>query len=70
MCLAAAYWAGIDRVVYGNVRSDAASIGYADELDHRELAIPLVERTIGMEQLMRDEAQEVFVKWASRQVVA
>lgn len=70
MCLAAAYWAGIDRIVYGNVRSDAASIGFADELDHRELAIPLVERTIDMEQLMRDEAQEVFVKWASRQIVA
>lgn len=70
MCLAATYWAGIDRIVYGNVRADAAFLGFADELAHRELAIPLVERTIDMEQLMRDEAQQVFVKWASKQVVA
>jgi tRNA(Arg) A34 adenosine deaminase TadA len=68
-CLAAAYWDRIDRIVYANVRSHAATIGFADELHHRELAIPLVERTIGMEQLMRDEAQAVFVKWVSRQVV-
>jgi len=69
MCLAAAYCARIDRIVYANVRSHAATIGFADELHHRELAIPLVECTIGMDQLMLDEAQAVFVKWVPRQVV-
>lgn len=68
MCLAAAYGAGIGRIVYGNVRSDAGAIGFADDLVHGELAIPLVERTIHMEQLMRDEAQAVFVEWASSKV--
>lgn len=62
MCVAAAYWARIDRTVYANVRSHAATIGFADELHHPELLSPLIERTIGMEQLMRDKAQEVFVK--------
>ena len=31
MCLAAAYWARVDAVVFGNARDEAAAIGFDDQ---------------------------------------
>ena len=31
MCLAAIYWARLDRIYYGNTRQDAAAIGFDDQ---------------------------------------
>ena len=44
MCLAAAYWARLDRIVYGCTRDDAAAIGFDDEVIYRELALPIAEK--------------------------
>src|ERR1041385_7640037 len=39
MCLAAAYWARVERIVYAATRADAAAIGFDDSRLYDELAL-------------------------------
>jgi guanine deaminase len=41
MCLAAAYWARIGRIVFANSRAEAAAIGFCDDELYSELEPPL-----------------------------
>ncbi|MEN8190733.1 MAG: nucleoside deaminase [Thermodesulfobacteriota bacterium] len=63
MCLAAVYWAGIERVVFGADRHDAAKAGFNDDLIYRELGMKREKRSIRMQCLMRDAALEGFRLW-------
>jgi guanine deaminase len=63
MCLGAIYWARPDRVFYANCRSDAAAIGFDDELIYAEMPLQAEQRQIPMRQLLRDEAQSAFQAW-------
>jgi len=63
MCLAAIYWARLDRIWYANTRMDAASIRFDDEWLYREVALPPGGRSLPASQLMRDEAITVFHEW-------
>ena len=65
MCLAAVYWARLDRIWYGNNREDAAAIGFDDEFLYRELALPMPERTLQIRQLLQTEAKGAFTDWSS-----
>ena len=67
MCLAAAYWARVDRVVYAATREDAAEIGFDDRHLYTELALPIEQRHLPMEQKLRDEALKVFGVWMSKE---
>ena len=64
MCLAAIYWARIPKVYYGNTRTDAAAIGFSDDVIYQQIAMPIEERAIAMKPLLRDEAQSTFQAWA------
>lgn len=64
MCLAAIYWARIKRVFFGNTRKDAARIAFDDDFLYREVARPLVKRSLPMKQLLRSEALAAFVEWS------
>ena len=64
MCLAAIYWARIERVYYANTTEDAAHIGFDDAFLYRELAMPANERSLPAERLLADEAMAVFTEWA------
>jgi tRNA(Arg) A34 adenosine deaminase TadA len=66
MCLSAAYWARIERVYYGNCRSDAARIEFDDDFLYRELAVAAEERALPAVRLLADEARTVFDEWASK----
>lgn len=66
MCLAAIHWARIERVWYGATRSDAAAIGFDDELLYEELARPLAERRLPARSLLRDEALGPFRLWREK----
>lgn len=66
MCLAAAYWARLDRLFFANTRKDAASIGFDDEMLYQELPLPVEERRLEMKPLLRDEAYAVFEEWAAK----
>jgi len=63
MCLAAIYWARIDRVFYGNTRKDAAKIAFDDDFIYREVALPIGKRKLRMRQLLRKEAFAAFAEW-------
>jgi guanine deaminase len=65
MCLAACYWAGIDRIVHAANRDDAAAIGFADAFIYREICLPPPQRTLPMQQVGRDGALAVFAEWES-----
>ncbi|MFO1440102.1 MAG: nucleoside deaminase [Verrucomicrobiaceae bacterium] len=67
MCLAAAYWARLDRIVYAATRGDAASIGFDDATLYAELALPIDQRQLPMQQALRDEALTVFQAWTRKE---
>lgn len=63
MCLAAAYWARLDRVYYAATREEAAAIGFDDARIYREVCLPLAQRELLMRPLLHDEAQAAFATW-------
>ena len=63
MCLAATYWARVDRIVYAATRRDAASIGFDDAFLYREFGRDLKQRRLPMQQLLRAESQSVMRGW-------
>ena len=63
MCLATAYWARLDRLVWAASREDAAEAGFDDEVIYREVALPAAERTLPSSQLLREEGASVFADW-------
>ena len=66
MCLAAIYWARLDRVYFGNSRVDAASAGFDDDAIYRQIPLPIAERSIRTEPLLGDEAWLVFEEWNAK----
>lgn len=66
MCLAAIYWARIDRIHFGNVAADAAAIGFDDAFLYREVALPMGDRRIPAVRVMAEEARAVFTEWAAK----
>jgi len=66
MCLAAIYWARLKEVYFANTRADAAGIRFDDDWIYREVAQPVAQRKIPMQQALRDEALEVFAEWDAK----
>ncbi len=66
MCLSAAYWARLDRVVYANGRTDAAAIGFDDQWIYDEVPKPIEARSLPMRRLLAAEALEVFEAWTAK----
>ncbi|MBY0282151.1 MAG: nucleoside deaminase [Alphaproteobacteria bacterium] len=66
MCLAAAFWARIDKIYYANTRQDAAEIGFDDKLFYEEISKPLHLHQVSMEQVGREEAIKVFEAWMKK----
>jgi tRNA(Arg) A34 adenosine deaminase TadA len=63
MCLAACYWAHLDSIFYAANAEDAARAGFDDAFLYRELALPVSERTLPAEEMLREEAQAGFAAW-------
>ena len=63
MCLAAIYWAGIDKIYYAATRDDAEKIGFADNFIYQELDRPIDQRQLPLQQLLRERALEGFKLW-------
>ena len=66
MCLAAAYWARLGRISFGNDRRAAAGIGFDDEFLYREVPTPVAERAVPTVQMLADEAHAAFDAWARK----
>jgi tRNA(Arg) A34 adenosine deaminase TadA len=63
MCLGAAYWARLDRIVFAATRADAGAAGFQDAHIYEELAKPPRARKLPMRQALREKAVEVFSEW-------
>jgi len=63
MCLAASYWAHVDRIYYGAGAEDAAQAGFADAFLYEQLRKDAKERSLPSTQLLRDEAWASFAAW-------
>lgn len=63
MCLAAAYWARIERIVYANPREAAAAIGFSDAQLYQQLSLPPAARSLKMEHLPIAGAEEPLKAW-------
>ena len=66
MCLGAIYWAHLDKIYYGNNKTDAARIGFDDSFIYDEIARDYSERSIPCVNFMRDEALAAFRAWTAK----
>ncbi|MBE6214572.1 MAG: nucleoside deaminase [Rikenellaceae bacterium] len=67
MCLSALYWAGVERICYGNTKADAKAINFDDSFIYDELELDYDKRSIRCEHFLRDEALGAFRKWAEKE---
>lgn len=67
MCYSAAYFAGIDRIVYAVTHAEAGRIaGYGMESLYGALGKPIGDRDIPSQQLLRDEGTQLFEQVAAK----
>lgn len=67
MCLAAIYWARLDRLVFAATRADAAAIGFDDAMIYEQVALPIDERILPTDHALQDEARAIFAAWEKQQ---
>lgn len=67
MCLGAIYWSHLDKVYYGNNKTDAKNIGFDDSFIYDEIAVPIASRKVSFEQFLSDEALEAFQIWDEKE---
>ena len=67
MCLAAAYRARVERIVFGCTQMDAAAIGFDDAFLYREMTISHAERTLPLSMCGREEALRSFRRWETKE---
>jgi guanine deaminase len=67
MCVAAAYWAGIERIYYSATVEDTLRYGqYDNRFLYKELALPPEQRRLPLTRLLPEEAVEVWKKFQAR----
>ncbi len=66
MCLAAAYWSRVDRILFANDRAVASRAGFDDSFFYEELARPVAERRTPLVQVSVPGAERLFVEWLSK----
>ncbi|MCU0664659.1 MAG: nucleoside deaminase [Myxococcota bacterium] len=66
MCLAAAYWARIEHIVFCASRADACAAGFDDDFIYQQMPLPFSERSIAFTRLLPELAQLPFRAWLDR----
>ena len=65
MCLSAAYWARLERIVFANSRAEAAAIGFSDDELYCELNREPGSRRVPMEHHPLPDALTTLRRWAA-----
>lgn len=63
MCLAACYWARLDRIYFAATRAQAADAGFDDSRLYREIAAPVSDRQLPTLPLLPEESHRPFEAW-------
>jgi guanine deaminase len=66
MCLAAIYWARIERVYYGASCEDAAAIDFSDRVIRDELLLPSTARKVQLIPVDKGQALALFDEWRAK----
>ncbi len=66
MCLAAAYWARVDRIFFANTRKDAESVGFGDNFIYQELGRTVSKRNLPLIPFLRKEGGLAFKEWRDK----
>lgn len=67
MCLATAYWAGVDGIIYGATVADSKQYGnFDDAFIYEQFAKPAEARAISQQSMLRPEAVEVWKEYEAR----
>ena len=67
LCLGAIFWARLDKMYYGNNKTDAKNIGFDDSFIYDELALKPADRKLPSEVLLHNEAITAFEAWMSKE---
>jgi tRNA(Arg) A34 adenosine deaminase TadA len=66
MCLGAAWWARLSRVVFAADRADAAAAGFDDAAIYAEVAAPLDARALPILRALPEDGREPFRLWSAK----
>jgi len=67
MCLATAYWSGVDGIIYGARVADSKKYGnFDDAFLYDQLSRPVKARAISEQEMLRPEAVEVWKEYEAR----
>ena len=64
MCLGAVYWAHLDKIYYGNSKTDAKNIGFDDSFIYDEIDLRPENRSVQTIQKLPEEAIKAFDVWS------
>lgn len=67
MCLSALYWAGVERIFYGNTKEDARAIDFDDSFIYDQIALDHSQRAIPCVNIMRNQALVAFRAWTEKE---
>ena len=67
MCLGAIYWARLDKMYYGNTKTDAKNIGFDDSFIYDELELKPEKRKLPSENILHNEAIKAFKMWEEKE---
>ena len=67
MCLGAVYWARLDKMYYGNTKTDAKNIGFDDSFIYDEIELKPENRKVETVHLLNDEAIKAFEAWTAKE---
>lgn len=67
MCLGAVYWAHLDKMYYGNTKTDAKNIGFDDSFIYDEIDLKPENRKVKTIQVLADEAIKAFEAWTEKE---
>lgn len=66
LCVSAALWARLDRVVYAADREDAARGGFDDRAFYELFEVPREQWTMGVQHVRVDDAARPFDAWLAK----
>lgn len=66
MCLGAAWWARVERIVFAATRHDAAAAGFDDAAIYAELTRPLAARVLPIAHVPHPQGRGPFDDWRAK----
>lgn len=65
LCVAAIWWAKLDRMYYANTLEDCARLGIGTDELVSEVSLPIAKRKLPTERILAAEAHAVFDEWVT-----